>query len=122
MTQDSEQLVDAFVASVNGARREPMLPEAVPERLRAGNVAGGLVRWHIVPVEAAPPVDEVEAGLPWRIPEELRALIERYEFPASEAGGVLMLAKTAEGVALEWRETIFADPTLSAVLFSSRTQ
>jgi hypothetical protein len=101
----ADEVIDAFVARVNGSPRELLLYNEVPEALRDGPAQrdGWDLPWAIRP--APPPclwIDAFEAKLPGRLPRSYRSLVTRYLFPAFDVGPVQLFACTGGAVEDAW--------------------
>jgi hypothetical protein len=117
--------IDAFVRRVNGAPREPLPYDEVPEFLRTPEPADGhgvFVAWTIRPAPLPCAwIDAFEAKLPGRLPRSYRSLVTRYLFPPLEVGPVKLFANTGGAVDEAWDlgTAVFCDRHLSTPLLAA---
>lgn len=114
-----DNLIDRFVERINSSSREGLFDEDVPPELRISRYAEGCWDWHIKTTDGIDWIEPLEAKLGTRFPLSFRSLITRYQFPAFEAGPLILLANTSVGVYDELRVRIFRDEILSQNLLSS---
>jgi hypothetical protein len=113
-------LIDRFVETLN-ARGFESLPEGeVPAELRVG-VPNDFewCDWKIRAVDSNSWVTGLEQSLaPYRFPNLYLSLISRYRFAEFEAGPIMFLANTGQGVFHELASCIFKDRFMSPVLLN----
>jgi hypothetical protein len=114
-----DNLIDRFVHRINSSPRELMFEEEIPPALRIGMDFEGFWDWHIKAADDITWIEPLEAKLGTRFPPSFRSLTTRYQFPAFDAGPLILLANTSVGVYDELRDRIFRDQILSKGLLKS---
>jgi hypothetical protein len=115
--------IDAFVAAVNAAKREPLQSEEIPSRCRRPR-EGYLPEdwdsdWQIVPSTNADWLPELENRLPFRLPPTFRSLVSRYLFPSFDAGPIQFYSVGVEEPYTEFRSAVFGDRFMSPFLLKN---
>ncbi|MBI2263936.1 MAG: SMI1/KNR4 family protein [Armatimonadetes bacterium] len=116
---NSDKLVDLFVEKVNQGRHDPKREGEVPAALRTMHVEEGWYDWCVKLSNRVSWIADLESKLTCRLPRTFYSLVSRYEYPAFEAGPVVLLANTFEGTEYEFRTEIFRDGVLSVFLLKN---
>jgi hypothetical protein len=109
--------IDAFVARMNTATKEPLSPEDLPEQLREGEPDEyGQFRWSIKKADGSQWLSDFMYKLPKIFPPSYYSLISRYAFPAFQLGLVFLFGNTGQNIQWELKDKIFRDEFMATQL------
>lgn len=118
--------IDAFVAAVNAAKREPLQSEEMPPPCRRKRESylpedweSKWLDWQIVRSTNADWLAELEGRLPFRLPPTFRSLVSRYLFPFFDAGPIQFFSVGVEEPYTEFRSAVFGDRSMSPFLLKN---